>query len=240
VFGFKGVSVNGGLPAGAELGVTDASVGATSGAVGVTIVNGWELEVPTELETVTAAEPGKAVSDGVIAAVSCVALTNVVARPDPFQFTTVSFVKFIPVTVRVSPAAPQKGVDAADVVEAESEVTAGGVPSGAPIWKSTMFDTSVVVVLFTLDVAVDADPGICTATLTVPAVARSEAGTGAVSWMLLTSVVVSGAPFHRINAPVVNPCPFAVIVKPWLPAEAVLGLTNVRIEEEVWTDKLVL
>jgi hypothetical protein len=38
-------------------------------------------------------------------------------------------------------------VEAAEVVDAESEVIAGGVPGAAPIVKRTMFDTSVVAVL---------------------------------------------------------------------------------------------
>jgi hypothetical protein len=42
-------------------------------------------------------------------------------------------------------------VEAAEVVDAESDVIAGGVPSAGPIVKRTMFDTSVVVVLLTLD-----------------------------------------------------------------------------------------
>ena len=60
------------------------------------------------------------------------------------------------------------------------DAIAGGVPGAAPIVKRTMFDTSVVVVLLTF-VPDEAEPGICTATCTVPAVARSEAGTGAVN-----------------------------------------------------------
>ena len=51
--------------------------------------------------------------------------------------------------------------------------------------------------------------------------------------MELTSVVFSAVPFHRIRAPVVNPDPLAVIVKPWLPTVAVLGLTNDNTDEEV-------
>lgn len=66
-------------------------------------------------------------------------------------------------------------------MDAESEVSAGGVPGAVPIVKRTTFEISVVVVLFTLDVADCAEPGICTATFTVPAAARSVAGTGAVS-----------------------------------------------------------
>jgi hypothetical protein len=58
--------------------------------------------------------------------------------------------------------------------------------------------------------------------------------------MELTSVVVSGVPFHRIKAPVTNPEPLAVIVKPCEPTVAVLGLTNDNTDEEVWIDRLVL
>lgn len=75
---------------------------------------------------------------------------------------------------------------------------------------------------------------------TVPAVARSEAGTGAVNWLALTSVVVSAVPFHRIRAPVAKPDPLAVIVKPCPPTVAVLGLTKVRAEEAVWRERFVL
>ena len=70
--------------------------------------------------------------------------------------------------------------------------------------------------------------------------ARSEAGTGAVSRMPLTSVVVSGFPFHKISAPVVKPVPVAEIVKPCPPTVAVLGLTNISVEEAVWMERFVL
>lgn len=53
-------------------------------------------------------------------------------------------------------------------------------------------------------------------------------------------MVVRAVPFHRINAPVVKPDPLAVIVKPWLPTVAVLGLTYVSVEEEVWMERFVL
>jgi len=41
----------------------------------------------------------------------------------------------------------QYGVEAAEVVDADSEVIAGGVPGAAPTVKKTKFDISVVVVL---------------------------------------------------------------------------------------------
>ena len=58
--------------------------------------------------------------------------------------------------------------------------------------------------------------------------------------MALTRVVVSAVPFHRISAPLTKPEPLAVIVKPCDPTGTVLGLTKVRIEEEVWMERLVL
>jgi len=72
-------------------------------------------------------------------------------------------------------------VEAAKVVEADNEAIDGDGPGAVLIVKRTMFDTSVVVVLLTLEVADCAEPGICTDTFTVPAVARSVTGTGAVS-----------------------------------------------------------
>jgi hypothetical protein len=53
-------------------------------------------------------------------------------------------------------------------------------------------------------------------------------------------VVVSGTPFHKISAPVEKPCPLAVMVKPWLPTFAELGLRKVRTEEAFWTERFVL
>jgi hypothetical protein len=134
----------------------------------------------------------------------------------------------------------QEGVEAAEVVDAERDAIAGGVPGAAPIVKMTTFDIADVVVLLMFCVGETAEPGISIATCTVPAVARSEAGTGAVNWMLLTRVVFSGVPFHRISAPVVKPCPLAVIVKPCPPTVAVLGLTKVRMEDAVWMERFVL
>jgi hypothetical protein len=51
--------------------------------------------------------------------------------------------------------------------------------------------------------------------------------------MELTSVVVNGLPFHRMSAPVAKPAPLAVIVNPWLPTDAELGLTKVKEDVDV-------
>jgi hypothetical protein len=73
---------------------------------------------------------------------------KVVARADPFQFTIESLVKPVPFTFKGKLLAfPQKGCD-----EGERVVSDGGVPGAAVIENSTMLETSVVVVLFTLDV----------------------------------------------------------------------------------------
>jgi hypothetical protein len=78
---------------------------------GVVIVNGMVFDGPDGAETETPAVPENAASEGRIAAVSLVELTNVVARAEPFaepfaalaQFTTESLVKFVPFTVKVKP-----------------------------------------------------------------------------------------------------------------------------------------
>jgi hypothetical protein len=168
-----------------------------------------------------------------------VELILLVVRGDPFQFTTASLVKVVPVaafTVSVKPLGLlQNGAEAG-----ERDAIAGGVPPAAPTVKRTTLDTSVVVVLYTFCVGEEAEPGIWTATCTVPAVARSEAGTAAVSWKELTRAVFRAVPFHRINAPVTKPDPLAVIVKPCPPTVALVGLTKVSTEEEVWMERLVL
>ena len=66
---------------------------------------------------------------------------------------------------------------------------------------------------------------------------KLEAGTVAVSVLLLTNVVSANcAPFQRMNAPVTNPDPLAVIGSPldgMLPIVAVAGLRNDSDEEDV-------
>jgi hypothetical protein len=162
VFGSTGERVNGALPAEAEFGVTELRAGLWSAVAGVDRVKGREPDVPLEFVTVTAAVPGNAPSVAGTITVSCVALTNVVALTNfvalirlssatPFQFTVASLVKFVPFTVSVKSCELQYGAEAAEVVDADSEAIAGGVPGAAPIVKRTMFETSVVVVLLTFD-----------------------------------------------------------------------------------------
>jgi hypothetical protein len=81
------------------------------------IVNGTELESTPAFETVIEAVPADAMSAAVMLAVSCVALTNVVTRAEPFQFTTEPLTKFAPFTVSVNPVALHEGVELDEVVE---------------------------------------------------------------------------------------------------------------------------
>jgi len=90
--------------------------------VGVVIVKVAGPDAAVGLDTVTTAAPGKAVSAAVIAAVICVALTNVVVRGEPFQLTTDPATKFVPVTTSVKPDEPQYGIEAIGVEDGEIEV----------------------------------------------------------------------------------------------------------------------
>ena len=122
-------SMNAADPAAALGGKRAVMTGFGSGVVEGAMVKGEDAEAKegiVELDTVTAAGPGKAVSVAEIAAVSCVALTKVVWRGEPFQFTTSPFgTKFVPFTVRVMPAGLQAGVVFDDDVDPESDVMVG-------------------------------------------------------------------------------------------------------------------
>ena len=126
------------------------------------MVNVTEFDAAVGLDMVTAAAPGKAVSAAEIAAVSCVALTKVVARGVPFQLTTEAATKFVPFTTRVNPDAPQYGMEATGVEdgEIEVEVIVGEGGGCGPIVKFTRFDTSVVVVAVVPEDPETAEPGI--------------------------------------------------------------------------------
>ncbi|SRR5579871_5636106 len=105
-----------------------------------------------------------------MAACSSVALTNVVGRGEPFQLTTVSGVKVVPVaavTSRVKPDALQYGI----------EFAGGELPStdAAPMLKAEIVKSTA---------GFDVPPpgaGVKTVTGTLAAEATSLAGTGAVN-----------------------------------------------------------
>jgi hypothetical protein len=119
-----------GFPAVASIGMSVAidGVGREPGAANVKVE---VLDVVVELETVTPAIPWNAVSADDSATVSCVTLTKVVGRGDPFQLTTKPFTKFVPFTVNVRPETPQEGAVFVEVVDAESEVMVGATIGNA-------------------------------------------------------------------------------------------------------------
>jgi hypothetical protein len=100
-------------PAGAQYGV----VGVVGGVVGVNVgvdsveiarpvtVNGAELDVPPPgagVKTVTGTAPAAERSEAGMVALSCVGLTYVVARGDPFHCTTEHGTKLVPVTFKMN------------------------------------------------------------------------------------------------------------------------------------------
>jgi hypothetical protein len=110
--------------------------------------------------TVTVAIPAAATSVAVIAAVNCVALTNVVVRAVPFQFTAAPLTKFIPFTVKVSAPLPTTAL------EGDSDVIRG---------------CGLLTVKVTAAEVPPPGAGLLTVTLTAPAVAMSAAAIGTVS-----------------------------------------------------------
>ena len=91
-----------------------------------------------------------------------------------------SLEKLVPVTVSVMPCVPQYGAEEVTILFTAREVIEGGAPGGVVIENRTRFDIAVVVVLL-IFVPLVADPGISTATCTVPGVVSNFAGTRAVS-----------------------------------------------------------
>ena len=99
------VSVNAAPPTVAEAGAIEVSVGPETAL----IVNDRLPDVPPPgagFVTVTVAVPAVAISAAVIAAVNCVALTNVVVLAAPLNFTTDVDTNPVPLTVRVKAAPP--------------------------------------------------------------------------------------------------------------------------------------
>jgi len=116
-------------PAVALAGKMDAMVGA--GGVEAVMLKGDVFDRMPELDTSIFTVAADAVKEGGTTAVNCVELTKVVARDEAgtdgevTHCTTEPFTKFAPVTVRVMTEGPQDGVVFVDVVEDETDATAG-------------------------------------------------------------------------------------------------------------------
>jgi hypothetical protein len=156
------------LPLAAAFAGMSELIDGTGSDEGAVMVKVRELEFVEALDTKTVAVPGEAVSAYVMAALSCVALTKVVGRGEPFQFTTSPFTKFVPFTSKVKPVGLQNGVEAICVVEAESEVMVGARIEN--------------------EIGLDVPPpgvGVKTVTCAVPADKRSAAGINVLSCVVL-------------------------------------------------------
>jgi hypothetical protein len=143
-----------------------------------------------------------------IAAVSLVALTNVVTRGLPFHRTVAPLTKLLPFAVRVS--APEPALTVFGV----SEFSTG---TGLLTVNVTAFDVP------------PPGAGLVTVTGTAPGVATSVARTAAVSEVALTNVVTLGAPLKFTTDVETKPVPVTVRVKPAEPAITVVGDTEVAV-----------
>ena len=159
--------------------------------------------------TVMAAVPAACRSVAEIAALSWVALTNVVGRFAPFQRTTELAAKFEPVAVSVKPAAPW----AAPAGEIDASDGTGLFAGGGDALIRNDSDSDVP----------PPGPGLDTDTCAEPAVPMSAAVMAAVSCVALTKVVARSWAFQRtLDAPTkFDPVTVSEKVRP--PAEALAG-----------------
>ena len=159
---------------------------------------------PPGFATVICAVSAAATSVAGMAAVSWVALTNVVDRGLPFHFTVAPLTKLVPVTVSVNAGLP------ACALFGESAVMVG-----AATVNVTAFEA--------------APPGFATVICAVPAAATSVAGMAAVSCVAPTNVVERELPFHFTVAALTKLVPVTVRVNAGLPADALFGESAVMV-----------
>ncbi len=164
------VKVNAAPPAVAEVGLRLVMLG-----VGALIGNAAGADgLPTELAAVMLALPALAIKLAGTAAVSCVALTNVVVRPVPFHCTVAVERKPVPLTVNVN-AAP---------------------PAVADVGLRLVIATAVGALMGNVSAVEALPPVFVTVILALPTLAIRLAGTAAVSCVELPNVVVSAVPLH--------------------------------------------
>src|SRR2546425_187055 len=137
-----------------------------------------------------------------MAACNSVLVTNVVARFDPFQCTTEFETNCEPVAVKVKSPPPAKALLGAIKLK---------VGAGLLMVKVNAFDVP------------PPGEGLKTVTWKVPLTAMSLAEIVAVSWLLLTNVVVRSALFQRTTEPEMKPVPVTISVKAASPAAVLFG-----------------
>src|ERR1044071_4308902 len=134
-----------------------------------------------------------------------VALTKVVVRAAPFQFTTDPFTKPLPLTDRVKAAVPAVALDGDRLL---------------------MVGTGLGALTVNVDPAVVPPPsaGLNTVTCAVPALAISLVEIATDTFVALTKVVVRAAPFQFTTDPFTKPVPLTVRMNAALPAVALDGV----------------
>jgi hypothetical protein len=172
---------------------------------GLFTVNGELADVPPPgagFVTVTLNVPAVAMSPTVIAAVSCVAFTNVVALAAPLKFTIELETKPVPFTVNEN----------------------AGPPAVALVGESVVMEGAG---LLTANVELpDVPPpgaGLVTVTGKLPTAAMSAGVIAAVSCVALTNAVALAAPLKFTTELETKPVPFTVNVKAAPPTVALVG-----------------
>jgi 3,4-dihydroxy-2-butanone 4-phosphate synthase len=200
------VNVNAAPPAVALAGESVVMVG-----TGLFTVKATAFDVPPPgipFVTVTGNVPAVAMSAAVMAAVICVALTNVVVFAFPLNFTAEATTNPVPFTVNVNAAPP------AVALVGDSVVTVG---TGLFTVKVTAFDVP------------PPGAGFVTVTGGVPAEARSLAKIAAVICVALTNVVVLVVPLKFTTDVFTKLVPFTVNVNAPEPSVALGGDSVVTV-----------
>src|SRR6266700_3881202 len=141
------------------------------------------------------------------AAASCVLLTKVVVRLEPFHWRTEPLIKFEPITVRLKPAPP------AVALEGDKDVTAG----------TGLLVTPALMVKDRENEVPPPGAGLNTVIWAVPAVPISLPRMAAVNCVLLTKVVDRLEPFHWTMEPETKFEPLTVSVNAVPPTIALEG-----------------
>lgn len=209
---FEPFTVNVNDPEPAVTPVGESTVIAGTGFVPAVTLKFIELDVPPPgagFVTVIAGVLTLVTSVAKIAAVNCVAFTNVVTRALPLKFTTELEIKFVPFTVNVNAPLPA----AAPVGESELIVGAGFVPP--VILKFAAFDVP------------PPGTGFVTVTCAVPIVVTSVERMAAVNCVALTNVVALGLPLKFTTEVFTKFEPFTVNVNALEPATTEDGCSEV-------------
>jgi len=156
--------------------------------------------------TVTAGVPAAATSVARIAAVTFVALTNVVVRALPLKLTTAPLTKLDPLTVSVNAPDPAVALAGCSVV-----IAGTGLFAAALMANVSAFDVP------------PPGTGFVTVTAGVPVLATSVARIDAVTFVALTKVVVRALPLNLTTAPLTKLDPLTVSVNAPDPAVALAG-----------------